>query len=582
MDEKIGAAVTGQLTEGQTLGDYEIVSMTGSGGMGVVYKARQRSLGRIVALKVIREDIARVAEYRDRFLREARLAASVDHPHIVSVYDVGEDSCQLYLAMQWIEGEDLKHHLARTGRLPSDQAVRIASQLAGALDAVHSVGLVHRDVKPANVLVRQIGGQAHAYLSDFGVAKPSQAVDDLTRTGWIVGTAGYLSPEQIRGAEVGASSDLYALACLFYEALTGQPPFTAENEMALRWAHANDARPTASAVIPALARYDRFLDTALAIDPGRRFGSGQEFAAALTAAESGQTAPTVSQPPAEQPHAATTIGPPTPVPPPHTPPPAYPQAALAYSYATPPPQPQQRSGSPLALIVLGLVAIAGIAAGVLAVAGVFSHNTPTSSLPGTRPKPLNTPTRAAKAAHPHARPQPPARTSTTASPPPTQSGTTSCGGDLSVGPNTSCGFAKNVESAYDHTSGGNQVVTANSPATGLTYTIECTGSTPHTCTGGTTHNAAVYFNSGPGSTAGTPSGIPAGASPCGGGIYVGANTSCGFAQNVEQAYHNSSGGDTNVTAYSPATGETYTIHCTALSPHVCTGGTTHNASVYFP
>src|SRR5450755_1459872 len=225
MQYEAGPGVTAQLEVGQLVGDYEILSVAGVGGMGIVYKARQRSLGRVVALKVIREEIARAPEYRDRFLREARLAASVDHPNVVSVYDIGDQEGRLFLAMQWIDGQDLKDAIAHSGRLAPERAVSIAMQLGGALDAVHSVaGLVHRDVKPANVMLRQMGGQDHAYLTDFGVAKPSQASDHLTQTGWVVGTAGYLSPEQIRGQEPGPRSDLYGLGCLFFEALTGRPP----------------------------------------------------------------------------------------------------------------------------------------------------------------------------------------------------------------------------------------------------------------------------------------------------------------------------------------------------------------------
>ncbi|MGO9956057.1 MAG: serine/threonine-protein kinase [Solirubrobacteraceae bacterium] len=372
----MGNGSAGQLGERQVLGDYEILSVAGTGGMGVVYRARQLSLGRIVALKVIREDIARTPEYRERFLREARLAASVDHPNVVSVYDIGDEGGQLFLAMQWIDGEDLKRIIQRSGRLASEIAVAIGLQLAGALDTVHSIsGLIHRDVKPANVLVRDVGGD-HAYLTDFGVAKPADGGDELTQTGWVVGTTGYLAPEQIKGEAPRPQSDLYALGCLVFEALTGSPPFGGGNDMALRWAHANDPRPKASAVLPALGtRYDHFFSTALAVDPEHRFATGREFAAALTAAD--HRSMTAITAPVAHPHTPTAVGPPTPLPPPvqsqQTPAPMYP----AYGYATPPPPyPQQnRPGNPLALIVLGLVALAGIAVGALAAAGVFSHST---------------------------------------------------------------------------------------------------------------------------------------------------------------------------------------------------------------
>jgi serine/threonine-protein kinase len=373
-------SMSGLLEHGQSLGDYEILELAGTGGMGIVYKAQQQSLGRVVGLKVIREEIARLPEYRERFLREARLAASVDHPNVVSVHDVGEEDGLLYLAMQWVEGQDLKRVIETTGRLHPDRAVTIACQLAGALDAVHSVdGLIHRDVKPANVLLRDVGSGDHAYLTDFGVAKPSEAADQLTRTGWVVGTSGYLSPEQIRGQEPGPRSDLYALGCSFFETLTGRPPFTAENEMALRWAHANDPRPLVSTSVPELGpRYDCFISVALAVDPAQRFGSGREFAETLAAAHAGRDSFASPAPVIAVPHTPTAVGPPTPIPPalqtPPPPGPGYP----AYAYATPvPPQPERaRSGSPLALILLALTALAGVAAGVLAVAGVFSHQVP--------------------------------------------------------------------------------------------------------------------------------------------------------------------------------------------------------------
>jgi serine/threonine protein kinase len=371
--------MNGQMIEGQVLGEYEILHVAGAGGMGIVYRAVQRSLGRAVALKVIREEISQAPEYRERFLREARLAASVDHPHVVSVYDVGESDHRLFLAMQWIDGEDLRHLLERSGRLESHRAVAIAIQVAEALDAVHGVGdLIHRDVKPANVLLRTLSGKDHAYLTDFGVARPAESVESLIRTGWTVGTAGYLAPEQIMGREPDRQSDLYALGCVFFEMLTGQPPFQGPNEMALRWAHAHDPRPLASVVAAGVdPRYDDFLLSALAVDPQMRFSSGAAFALALSAAEAGQAAPNATAPP-QRPHVPTAVGPPTPIPGPPTPPGG---AAMypGYGYPTPVPPhtPPQRSGNPLALVILGLVALAGIAVGALAAAGVFSTHTTT-------------------------------------------------------------------------------------------------------------------------------------------------------------------------------------------------------------
>jgi serine/threonine-protein kinase len=259
--------------------------------MGIVYRAAQRSLGRTVALKLIRSDVAESGDYRARFQREARLAAAVDHPHVVSVFDFGEHAGRLYLSMQWVDGMDLRAILAAGSPLAPDRGIRIGTQLASALGAIHAAGLLHRDVKPTNILVRDIGGGDHAYLTDFGIAKMPDATDDLTRTGWIVGTAGYVSPEQIRGEPPDARSDLYSLGCIVFQVLTGERPFVGDNDAAVRWAHANGPRPIASAVCPALgSRYDEFLLRALATDPDGRFSSGSDFAAGLESAHRGPQA----------------------------------------------------------------------------------------------------------------------------------------------------------------------------------------------------------------------------------------------------------------------------------------------------
>lgn len=571
----------GQLEKGERLGDYEIASITGTGGMGIVYKATQVSLGRDVALKVIRDEIASESEYRHRFLREARLAASVDHPHVVTVYDVGSEDGQLFLAMQWIDGPDLKQVLERSGRLAPDRAVAIATQLAGALDAVHSVsGLIHRDVKPANALLSQVGGKDHAYLTDFGVAKPSETAEQLTRTGWTVGTTGYLSPEQIKGHEPGPGSDLYALGCLFFEALTGQPPFRAENEMAVRWAHANDQRPTASALLPALGqRYDHFLSIALAVDPGQRFDSGRAFAEAVSKAHSGEqaTAITAAVPPQAPAHPPTAVGPPTPMPPrtdtpqPQTPP------HPAYGYVTPPPAPAQhaRSGNPLALILLAVVAIAGIAVGALAAAGVFSSNSSQTVASAAR-----APKRAA-----HRSPS---------KPQPEVPGTKPCGPGLAVGPATTCEFAGNVKKAYEASGGGDTTVSAYSPVTGSTYSMRCTAGTTHVCTGG--NEASVYITPSGTSTASStvtappPSSAPSspstGLHACDPNISANSATTCPFAEKAFVAYWrdyeaNGEQSESVVPVYSPTTGQTYSMDCTTEGVTVdCSGG--NNAFVTFP
>lgn len=592
MQEQTGATGTAPGGEPELLGDYEILSQVGTGGMGLVYRARQRSLGRVVALKVIREEVARTPEYRARFLREPQLAASVDHPHVVSVYEVGERQGKLFLAMQWVDGEDLKGAIRRLGWLPPDRAVRIATQLARALDAVHSAaGLIHRDVKPANILIRQVAGSDHAYLTDFGVAKRVQGVEQLTRTGLLVGTPGYVSPEQIRGGQPRPESDLYALGCVFFEALTGHRPFPGDSEISLMWAHANDPRPAVSTVMPQLGeRYDEFISIALAIDPRVRFGSGHEFANALEAVHRA-AAPKPRTPPVPM-----IVGPDTPVPPERTavqpsagtpatpsppasgtpPPPPYPP----YGHVALPPSPprRERSGSPLALIILGLVALAGLTVGALAAAGVFSHHLPGQTIrnPAVSSRPVASSRRTGTSGSSAAAPSP----SASAIP----SGTTSCGGGLYVGPNTSCGFAQNVEQAYQQSAGGAQVVGAFSPATGLTYTIDCTGGSPHVCTGGTTHDASIYFGSGSNTGAAASGGQSLTA--CDSNISVNSVTSCPFAENVFKAYaqaYKSNGGQTNnvVSAYSPTTTETYSLSCSDQGTTItCTGG--NNSLVTFP
>ncbi len=281
--------MSAELSDGQTFGGYHIIGLVGAGGMGLVYRAEQRILGRMVALKIIRPEIAESGDYRSRFLREARFAAAVDHPNVVSVFDAGEQDGRLYLTMQWIDGLDLGTLLDREQKLAPERVVRIGVQLAEALEAVHDAGLVHRDIKPSNVLVRDIGGRDHAYLTDFGIAKAPATQDSLTRTGWVIGTPGYLSPEQIRGDQPSSRSDLYALGCIIFEALTGERPFSGDNDLAVRWAQASGPPPVASSVWPALgARYDAFLARALAVNPQERFQSGVAFAEALQSAHTGQ------------------------------------------------------------------------------------------------------------------------------------------------------------------------------------------------------------------------------------------------------------------------------------------------------
>ncbi len=544
--------MTRVLSEGQAVGEFEILAVAGVGGMGVVYRARQRSLGRVVALKVIRDEVAETAEYRERFLREAHLAASVDHPHIVSVFEVDELDGRLVLALQWVDGHDLRSVLRSTHGLEAGRAVRVLSQLAGALDAIHGVaGLVHRDIKPSNVLIRDVGGQDHSYLTDFGVAKRSDSVADLTATGAVVGTVDYMAPEQISGARTDARTDVYALGCVLFEMLSGRVPYERENSVAKLFAHVSEPPPR----LPAeLARhYPSFgpvLEKAMAKDPAGRYLSAGDFARDAQAALEGMRymgqpsivatgparpmpppgASTLSRPPSPptmaQPTAQATeptaagqpaLYPPQPLPTPQ-PQPIY----QTYPYPTAPPPARSGGGNSLALILLALVALAGVAAGVLAAAGVFSQRAPTAA--------GSTASSGSRAGHHHRQPA--------TSPPPTTPGTNpggappASGGSglqnlpeqfgygLAASSGVAKRFANNAFYEYWHASGANPTlheainvwsqegrayyVLSCAPGGGV---VDCTGHnargvpldvrfTQHAVSAYTQSQAAVYANSG--------------------------------------------------------------------------------------
>ncbi len=254
----------GALAPGGTFAGYRIEALVGRGGMGVVYRATDLSLERPVALKLITPELARDARFRARFLREPRLAAALDHPNVVPIYEAGEREGQLYLAMRYVSGSDLRTTLEREGSLTPQRALPILEQIAGALDAAHRRGLVHRDVKPANMLLDEDG---HAYLTDFGVTK--QVGGSSTDTGTAVGTLDYLAPEQIRGDAVDGRTDCYALGCVLYECLAGKPPFRRETEGRTLWAHMQEEPPP----LPSLPAFDPVMGKALAKDPDERYGT---------------------------------------------------------------------------------------------------------------------------------------------------------------------------------------------------------------------------------------------------------------------------------------------------------------------
>ena len=257
---------------------YRIVSLIGRGGMGVVYEAVQLTLERPVALKLIDPARADDEEYRARFVRESHVAAGLEHPHVIPVYEAREDDRLLFIAMRLVRGPSLADVLASQAPLPPDQAARLVAQIASALGAAHERGLVHRDVKPANVLLHE---REHAYLTDFGVTRELGS-DGLTGVGERIGTVDYIAPEQARGERVGPAADIYSLGCVLFEALTGRVPFPAESEAARIAAHLHDAPPVASAQWPGVpAQLDEAILTALAKDPDKRFASAQAFGVAV-------------------------------------------------------------------------------------------------------------------------------------------------------------------------------------------------------------------------------------------------------------------------------------------------------------
>ncbi|MCI0633644.1 MAG: protein kinase [Actinobacteria bacterium] len=279
---------TEDLEPGAGFAAYRIEKIIGRGGMGVVYLAEHEGLRRKVALKLLATPLAKDHLFRERFVRESRLAASIDHPNVIPIYEAGEADGRLYIAMRYVEGTDLVTLLREKGALDNAQASRIVGQVAAALDAAHEQGLVHRDVKPANILIaRQRGTEAgtHAYLTDFGLTKRSASDSGVTGTGQFVGTLDYAAPEQFRGEAADARTDVYSLGCVFFECLSGRPPFRAENAAALMFAHLMEEPPALTAVRPDLPKdIDEVAATAMAKDPEDRFPSAGVFASRASAA----------------------------------------------------------------------------------------------------------------------------------------------------------------------------------------------------------------------------------------------------------------------------------------------------------
>ena len=377
--------MTAQTRIGTEVAGFRIESVLGRGGMSVVYVAEQMRLGRKVALKLLTSELAWDEQFRERFVRESRIAAAIDHPNIIPIYDAGEADGLLYIAMRFVPGPDLKE-LLKVGLLGVGRTIFLIEQLASALDAAHAHSLVHRDVKPGNVLVEE--STDHAYLTDFGVAKQTTA-RGLTSTGHFLGTVEYAAPEQIEGGPVDARTDVYALGCVLYECLTGAPPFEHGTEHAVLHAHLVEPPPSVTRSRPDLPHaFDGVVATAMAKAPDDRFPSCGELANAARNAASG-TARRVDgdrRPPAgvDTVRSATPVTP-TPVPPPV---PDTPSAPSALPDAqTPPPSVPRRGLTPLrqlGLVAL-LVAVAATASGLAVYFLTRGDNNPAptaSSQPG--------------------------------------------------------------------------------------------------------------------------------------------------------------------------------------------------------
>jgi predicted Ser/Thr protein kinase len=275
----------GRLERGAELGGYRIEQQIGQGGMGIVYRVTNVALGRVYALKVLAPELADDEQFRQRFQREMRIAASIDHPNVVGIHYAGEQDGFLFLAMDYVHGEDLRQLILRDGAVNPERAVGILTQVGFALDAAHAKGLVHRDIKPGNMLLTVRDGEERAYLTDFGLAKRSSTLAELTVAGSIVGTADYMAPEQVSGEPSDARTDIYALGCVFFQMLTGKVPYERETTLATMFAHVNDPPPVLEP--PLVEDYPEFtpvVQQAMAKTPDDRYMSAGDLARDAAAA----------------------------------------------------------------------------------------------------------------------------------------------------------------------------------------------------------------------------------------------------------------------------------------------------------
>jgi len=339
------------LAVGTEIAGYRVESFISRGGMAVIYRAHDRRLGRRVALKLLAPELSQDERFQQRFLRESRLAASLDHPNIIPIYEAGEASGLLYIVMRYVEGSDMKELLDREGPLDLDRSTSILRQVGAALDAAHARGLVHRDVKPGNILIASGTGREdpdHVYLTDFGLTKRSSSLSGQTTSGRFIGTMDYVAPEQIGGKPVDARTDVYSLGCVLYHGLTGEPPFDRDDEAALLWAHLVDEPPPVSARRPDLPPgLDAVVAKAMAKAPEDRYGSCRDLIVDFRDEVEGRAGSRERRPQATTTASADRPG--RPPAPPRRPPPAGPNA--------------RRSRRTLALVAVLLLAL--VAGGLL-------------------------------------------------------------------------------------------------------------------------------------------------------------------------------------------------------------------------
>jgi len=280
--------IAAALEPGSTFAGHRIERLLGTGAAGYVYLAREEETGRAVALKLLAPFAGGDERFRRRFERESRLAAKLDHPHVVTVYRSGQAGGTLFMTMQFVDGPDLRGVIAERGRLHPSDAALIAWQLGSALDAAAASGLVHRDVKPGNVFVREDGGRPHACLGDFGLSKALASTSGLTRTGFFVGTIDYCSPEQLQAEAVDHRTDVYALGALLFKALTGELPFPRAREVDKVIAHVTEPPPAPSESVPDVPpAFDHVVRRAMSKRPADRYASAGELGEAAVEAASG-------------------------------------------------------------------------------------------------------------------------------------------------------------------------------------------------------------------------------------------------------------------------------------------------------